>query len=125
MTGLAAGAKPASRIPNTLRIRAKRLLNLYFRTSIDLDRDPSNVQFRMQTQIDDGAVIYVNGERKSASPLSGKIDYDPDHSLSIGPLEGINNKIGALQRRAYGYRNFEHLTERLLTLHHAKYMLQG
>lgn len=48
-----------------------------------------------------------------------------DHPLSTGPLEGINNKIGALQRRAYGLRNFEHLTERLLTLHHAKYMLQG
>jgi len=48
-----------------------------------------------------------------------------DHPLSTGPLEGINNKIGALQRRVYGLRNFEHLTERLLTLHHAKYMLQG
>ena len=48
-----------------------------------------------------------------------------DHPLSTGPLEGINNKIGALQRRAYGYRNFEHLKERLLTLHHTKYALQG
>ena len=48
-----------------------------------------------------------------------------DHPLSTGPLEGINNKIGALQRRAYGYRNYEHLKERLLTLHHTKYTLQG
>ena len=48
-----------------------------------------------------------------------------DHRISTGPLEGINNKIGALQRRAYGYRNYEHLKERLLTLHHAKFMLQG
>lgn len=48
-----------------------------------------------------------------------------DHPLSTGPLEGINNKTGALRRRAYGIRNFEHLTERLLTLHHAKYTLQG
>ena len=48
-----------------------------------------------------------------------------DHPISTGPLEGINNKIGALQRRAYGYRNYEHLKERLLTLHHAKYTLQG
>lgn len=37
-------------------------ITFYFRTSIDLDRDPSNVQFRIQTQIDDGAIIYVNGE---------------------------------------------------------------
>ena len=48
-----------------------------------------------------------------------------DHPLSTGPLEGINNKIGALQRRAYGYRNYEHLKERLLTLHHTKHILQG
>lgn len=42
-----------------------------------------------------------------------------NHPLSTGPLEGINNKIGALQRRAYGFRNFE----RLLPLHHVKYTL--
>jgi transposase len=48
-----------------------------------------------------------------------------DHQISTGPLEGINNKIGALQRRAYGYRNYEHLKERLLTLHHTKYTIQG
>ena len=42
-----------------------------------------------------------------------------------GPLEGINNKIGAMQRRAYGYRNYEHLQEKLLTLHHTKFMRQG
>ena len=47
-----------------------------------------------------------------------------DHPISTGPLEGINNKIGALQRRAYGYRNYEHLKERLLTLHHTKYTLK-
>jgi hypothetical protein len=44
-----------------------------------------------------------------------------DHPISTGPLEGINNKIGALQRKAYGYRNYEHFKERLLTLHHAKF----
>lgn len=48
-----------------------------------------------------------------------------DHPISTGPLEGINNKIGALQRQAYGYRNFEHLKERILTLHHTKYSLKG
>ena len=48
-----------------------------------------------------------------------------DDPISTGPLEGINNKIGALQRRAYGYRNYEHLKEKLLTLHHTKFTLQG
>jgi transposase len=45
--------------------------------------------------------------------------------ISSGPLEGINNKIGALQRRAYGYRNYEHFKQRLLTLHHTKFSLNG
>lgn len=46
-------------------------------------------------------------------------------SISSGPLEGINNKIGALQRRAYGYRNYEHFKQRLLTLHHTRFVLNG
>lgn len=45
--------------------------------------------------------------------------------ISSGPLEGINNKIGALQRRAYGYRNYEHFKQRLLALHHTKFVLNG
>ena len=48
-----------------------------------------------------------------------------DEPISTGPLEGINNKIGALQRRAYGYRNYDHFVLRLLTLHHTKFVLKG
>ena len=48
-----------------------------------------------------------------------------DEPISTGPLEGINHKIGALQRRAYGYRNYEHLKQRLLTLHHTQFALVG
>ena len=33
--------------------------------------------------------------------------YDPP--ISTGPQEGINNKMGALQRRAYGCCNYEYL----------------
>ena len=48
-----------------------------------------------------------------------------DEPISTGPLEGINNKIGALQRRAYGFRNYEHLKQRLLTLHHTRFVITG
>ena len=47
------------------------------------------------------------------------------HSISSGPIEGLNNKIGALQRRAYGYRNYEHLKQRILTMHHTKFTIIG
>ena len=48
-----------------------------------------------------------------------------DHPISTSPLEGTNNKIGLLQRRAYGYRRYDHFKLRLLTLHHAKFTLAG
>lgn len=48
-----------------------------------------------------------------------------DFPISNGPLEGINNKIGALQRMAYGYRDPEYFTYKLYALHFAKFALIG
>jgi transposase len=48
-----------------------------------------------------------------------------DFSISNGPLEGINNKIGALQRMAYGYRNQDYFIAKLYALHLAKFALIG
>ena len=48
-----------------------------------------------------------------------------DEPISTGPLEGTNNKIKLLQRRAYGYRNREHFILRILTLHHTQQRLVG
>jgi transposase len=45
--------------------------------------------------------------------------------ISTGPLEATNNKIGALQRRAYGYREMEFFKLRILGLHEAKYAFTG
>jgi transposase len=48
-----------------------------------------------------------------------------DFPISSGPLEGINNKIGALQRMAYGYRDPEYFICKLYALHFAKFALIG
>lgn len=48
-----------------------------------------------------------------------------DHPISTGPLEGTNNKIKTLQRRAYGYRDREYFTLRVYGLHETKYALVG
>lgn len=48
-----------------------------------------------------------------------------DEPISSGPLEGTNNKIKLLQRRAYGYRNREHFILRIETLHLTKSRLVG
>jgi transposase len=48
-----------------------------------------------------------------------------DYPISSGPMEGINNKIGALQRMAYGYRDKEYFIAKLYALHLAKFSLIG
>ena len=45
--------------------------------------------------------------------------------ISTGPLEGTNNRIKLMQRRAYGYRDFELLTLRILSLHTTRFELVG
>jgi transposase len=47
------------------------------------------------------------------------------HPISTGPLEGVNNKIKLLQRRAYGYRDLELFTLRILSLHTTRFELVG
>ncbi|MEN6506086.1 MAG: transposase, partial [Planctomycetaceae bacterium] len=48
-----------------------------------------------------------------------------DHPISTAALEGTNNKIKTLQRRAYGYRDQQYFTLRIYALHEAKYALVG
>lgn len=38
----------------------------------------------------------------------------PDHKVSLGLVEGLNNKIRVLQRRAYGYRDEEYLKLKII-----------
>ncbi len=48
-----------------------------------------------------------------------------DYTISTGPLEGTNNKIKTMKRKAYGYRDFEFFKLKLLDLHNKKYALIG
>jgi transposase len=48
-----------------------------------------------------------------------------DHPISTGPLEGTNNKIKTLKRQAYGFRDQEYFTLKILALHHARIELIG
>lgn len=45
------------------------------------------------------------------------------HPISTGPLEGINNKIKVLKRKAYGFRDMEYFNLKILALHETKYAL--
>lgn len=48
-----------------------------------------------------------------------------DHPISTGPLEGINNAINVLKRKAYGYRDVEFLILRILFIHECKAKFSG
>ena len=48
-----------------------------------------------------------------------------DHRISSGKLEGINNKVGAMPRAAYGYRDEEFLHLKLYSLHESSLRLSG
>ncbi|MGD9857656.1 MAG: transposase, partial [Planctomycetaceae bacterium] len=45
--------------------------------------------------------------------------------ISTGPLEGVNNKIQLMPRRAYGYRDLELFKLRILSLHTTRFELVG
>ena len=47
------------------------------------------------------------------------------YPISTGPLEGTNNKIKLMQRRAYGYRDLELFKLRILSLHTTRFELIG
>ena len=48
-----------------------------------------------------------------------------DYPISTGALEGTNNKIKTMQRQAFGFRDHEYFTLRILAAHEAKYALVG
>lgn len=45
------------------------------------------------------------------------------HYISTGPLEGLNNKIKVLKRKAYGYRDHEFFKLKIYALHLSRYEL--
>lgn len=45
------------------------------------------------------------------------------HNISTGPLEGFNNKIKVLKRKAYGYRDNEFFKLKIYALHESRYEL--
>ncbi len=45
------------------------------------------------------------------------------HKISSVPLEGMNNKIKVLKRRAYGYRDMEYFKLKIYNLHYTRYAL--
>jgi transposase len=48
-----------------------------------------------------------------------------DYPISTGPLEGTNNKIKTMKRQAYGFRDQEFFSLKILGIHRTTYALVG
>ncbi len=83
----------------------------------------------LRTEYREGNVIFTVSRKKFTKTLEEHFDgilaYFDFDCLSTGPLEGTNNKIKTMQRKAYGYRDMEFFKLKLMALHETKYALVG
>ena len=69
--------------------------------------------------------IFREGYRQQAAGhRTGILNYFK-HRITTGKVEGINNKIKVLKRKAYGFRDVEYFKLRIYNLHESRYALIG
>src|SRR3954453_7033874 len=71
-----------------------------------------------------GIKILQQMAKTLAAHRSGLLAYY-DVMLTSGPMEGTNNKIKAMKRQAYGFRDKEFFKLKILAIHESKYELVG
>jgi transposase len=74
--------------------------------------------------IESGIVQMISLARTVRMHSTGILNYFK-HPISTGKLEGINNKIKTLKRKAYGYRDEPFFVLKLYSLHESKFKLTG
>jgi len=71
-----------------------------------------------------GIRLLTKFANKLAAHRTGILNYF-DHRVTTGKVEGINNKIKVLKRKAYGFRDLEYFKLRIYFLHESRYALVG
>jgi len=71
-----------------------------------------------------GISLVIKFANMIAGHRIGVLNYF-NHPVTTGPVEGINNKIKVLKRKAYGYRDVEYFKMRIYFLHESRYALIG
>ena len=72
-----------------------------------------------------GIVMLLKFAKTLERHFEGILAYFDFDGLSTGPLEGTNNKIKTMQRKAYGYRDMDFFKLKIMALHETKYALVG
>jgi len=71
-----------------------------------------------------GVKLLHNFAKTLLSHRTGIFNYFK-HRITTGPLEGMNNKVGVLKRRMYGFRDIEFFILKLYDLHNSKITLSS
>jgi len=74
--------------------------------------------------LESGIAQMVSLAKTLRAHATGILNYFK-HRISTGKLEGINNKIKTLKRKAYGYRDETFFVLKLYSLHESKFKLSG
>ena len=90
--------------------------------------DKEEATLFLQLWLEEAATLDLSPIRRLAKTIAKHRDcilawYD--FHITTGPLEGLNNKIKVLKRRAYGYRNQEFFRLLILFIHQTKFNLVG
>ena len=91
-----------------------------------LDRDQAEFHLMdwLQKAWTSGIRLVMKFANKVASHRYGILNFFT-HRVTTGKVEGINNKIKVLKRKAYGFRDLEYFKLRIYFLHESRYALVG
>ena len=124
---------------STARDRLDRLLDLNRNLSIayvlkeelrdlwncpDHDQAQFHLMSWLQKAWSSGIRLVMKFANKVASHRYGILNFFT-HRVTTGKVEGINNKIKVLKRKAYGFRDLEYFKLRIYFLHESRYALVG
>ncbi len=125
--------KKAKRLKEALEIN-KPLATVYYmkedlRQIWNWSDDRKAAEWHLKSWITMARSSGIDMLKKFATTLEGHFEgilaYFDFDCLSTGPLEGTNNKIKTMQRKAYGYRDMEFFKLKIMSLHETKYALVG
>jgi len=121
------------------RSRLDRLLNLNQNLNIayilkeelrdlwnctDRDQAETHLENWLQKAWSCGIQLVIKFANKLVSHRYGILNFFT-HRVTTGKVEGINNKIKVLKRKAYGFRDMEYFKLRIYFLNEARYALLG
>ena len=126
------GRNEAERLQQALKLNAPLAAIYYMKEDLgriwrQMDRECAS--FWADDWIKRAKVSGIRMLEKFAETLTrhkeGILAYYDFGGMSTGPLEGMNNKIGLLQRKAYGFRDPEFFKLKIMGLHESRVEVVG